>query len=934
MASRDQIKQVMVDRVRTEGLVGPDGNPMPAMDKTLEAITDGILQVESGGPHAQTHVTGGVDVIPDAVPNGASGLMSGQDKAKLDSMAPGAEPNQNAFGSVKVGATTIQADSEADTLEIVAGANISVTPDAANDRVTIAVIGTVPDADRVDGKHASDFALAGHTHSAGDIGAAPASHTHDDRYYTESETDALLAGKANVSHGHDPASIGAAPAGHNHDDTYYTETETNSLISGHAHSGGADGAQVNYANIVGKPTSFTPSAHKSTHASGGSDALTPGDIGAETPAGAQAKVDAHANRKDNPHQVTAAQVGAAPLSHTHAGSDVTSQVNDSDKLDGKHASDFAAANHAHTGVYAPASHEHIVYTDFYVDGDADTYYPVVIETFGSDINKTDWIELFRYYSWPAPDTWNTATHRGGLNLFIGNVLSGWGGQAYYLDITLGQSYSKMVADITVPGPDTDSIIVWLRGGHAQYRLITSNAALTATPYIGDYVNKPGTQYETTYSPKPAVEPLFDFTNDTRRFYTMPELYIGGGYRNPKYGNKVWHAGNDGSGSGLDADLLDGKHAADFANASHTHTKSQITDFPTAMAPTAHKLTHASGGTDALAPADIGAAPASHTHAGSDITSSVADADELDGYHANTGVVASTIPVRDASGKVPGSITGDADTVDGSHAGTGPNNVLKLDASGLVPLANIPATLTGKNADQLDGYHANTGTMANTIPVRDSSGKIPGSITGDADTVDGAHAGTGANNVLKLDANGLVPLGNIPGTLTGKDADTVDGLHAADIMGGGPHAATHAIDGSDPVTPESIGVPSYVGPGDTIYLESLTQRTATQSVAYTKQFRVANPGQYRVTAEVYAASLTQAVLALRATNCNVFTTTTKGSWIAVTLDMTIAVPIGGLVEVTLSVDKEVPTSTPVGTAYFRNVRLRGVNATVTKAVLKD
>jgi hypothetical protein len=34
---------------------------------------------------------------------------------------------------------------------------------------------------------------------------------------------------------------------------------------------------------------------------------------------------------------------------------------------------------------------------------------------------------------------------------------------------------------------------------------------------------------------------------------------------------------DGSGSGLDADLLDGKHASSFANASHTHTASNISD---------------------------------------------------------------------------------------------------------------------------------------------------------------------------------------------------------------------------------------------------------------------------------------------------------------------------------------------------------------------
>jgi hypothetical protein len=42
------------------------------------------------------------------------------------------------------------------------------------------------------------------------------------------------------------------------------------------------------------------------------------------------------------------------------------------------------------------------------------------------------------------------------------------------------------------------------------------------------------------------------------------------------GNVVWHAGNDGSGSGLDADLLDGNHASAFALAAHTHAASDIT----------------------------------------------------------------------------------------------------------------------------------------------------------------------------------------------------------------------------------------------------------------------------------------------------------------------------------------------------------------------
>lgn len=38
---------------------------------------------------------------------------------------------------------------------------------------------------------------------------------------------------------------------------------------------------------------------------------------------------------------------------------------------------------------------------------------------------------------------------------------------------------------------------------------------------------------------------------------------------------LWNAGNDGSGSGLDADLLDGQHASAFASASHSHTPESI-----------------------------------------------------------------------------------------------------------------------------------------------------------------------------------------------------------------------------------------------------------------------------------------------------------------------------------------------------------------------
>ncbi|MBQ6480518.1 MAG: hypothetical protein IJI45_05325 [Anaerolineaceae bacterium] len=80
----------------------------------------------------------------------------------------------------------------------------------------------------------------------------PSSHTHDDRYYSETETDALLSGKSDTVHTHDDryyteSEINTklseksdtthnhdaeySQLGHTHDDRYYTETEVNSKLN-------------------------------------------------------------------------------------------------------------------------------------------------------------------------------------------------------------------------------------------------------------------------------------------------------------------------------------------------------------------------------------------------------------------------------------------------------------------------------------------------------------------------------------------------------------------------------------------------------------------------------------------------------------------------------------------------------------------------------
>lgn len=70
----------------------------------------------------------------------ASGVVSIDANNNITSTA---EVNQNAFSNVKVGSTTIAADSKTDTLELVQGTRITLTPDATNDKVTIATTAEV-----------------------------------------------------------------------------------------------------------------------------------------------------------------------------------------------------------------------------------------------------------------------------------------------------------------------------------------------------------------------------------------------------------------------------------------------------------------------------------------------------------------------------------------------------------------------------------------------------------------------------------------------------------------------------------------------------------------------------------------------------------------------------------------------------------------------
>lgn len=122
------------------------------------------------------------------------------------------------------------------------------------------------------------------------------------------------------------------------------------------------------------------------------------------------------------------------------------------------------------------------YQSIVINGDANTYYPVIIK--GGDQNFKREILVRRAYSEQAPDTWNTATHKGGLVLHLKTNFGGWGGINYSWDIyELSETYCRMFAGALHCG-NYCMFAIFLRGGGttgARYHLY-SNQPLVSSEY--------------------------------------------------------------------------------------------------------------------------------------------------------------------------------------------------------------------------------------------------------------------------------------------------------------------------------------------------------------------------------------------------------------------------------------------------------------------
>lgn len=102
------------------------------------SVSGKVITYTKGNGDTGTITTQDTNTTYSVATTSANGLMSSGDKSKLDGVASGAEVNQNAFSNIVVGTTTVAADSKTDTVTFVAGKNVTITPDATNDKITIA----------------------------------------------------------------------------------------------------------------------------------------------------------------------------------------------------------------------------------------------------------------------------------------------------------------------------------------------------------------------------------------------------------------------------------------------------------------------------------------------------------------------------------------------------------------------------------------------------------------------------------------------------------------------------------------------------------------------------------------------------------------------------------------------------------------------------
>ena len=239
--------------------------------------------------------------------------------------------------------------------------------------------------------------------------------------------------------------------------------------------------------------------------------------------------------------------------------------------------------------------------------------------------------------------------------------------------------------------------------------------------------------------------IYDRTSNAYRFHIDSSGVLRQGSSS---GNVIWHAGNDGSGSGLDADLLDGYHSTAFGRI-NSNTYGGTYNIPIYINNQLYPNPTAGGVTITGSSGVLQVQGNTVWHVGNDGSGSGLDADTLDGINSAS-FLRSDVADNYTTLVQNGSSNGASFTTSGSwgtrhstshgYIDFGPANTshahiytdranfyfnAPLQRSGnIVWDSGNDGSGSGLDADTLDGYHASTTrNSANTIPIRDGNGYL-------------------------------------------------------------------------------------------------------------------------------------------------------------------------------------------------------------------